>query len=159
MTERVRAEDLFFAIKRIGLDWTARMEMRFPGENITGIQVYFLVYILRHHPQGTYITEVCREIGVAKSTLSELVRKLKDKGYLAFEKNPEDIRRKRIIPTQKLLIRKSQLLETADRTEAEIFSVLDYQEQIQMYRMEKKILAQLTRMEDSEKKRQEVYLP
>lgn len=62
------------------------MEMRFPGENITGIQVYFLVYILRHHPQGTYITEVCREIGVAKSTLSELVRKLKDKGYLAFEK-------------------------------------------------------------------------
>ena len=159
MTERVRAEDLFFAIKRIGLDWTARMEMRFPGENITGIQVYFLVYILRHHPQGTYITEVCRELGVAKSTLSELVRKLKDKGYLAFEKNPEDIRRKRIIPTQKLLIRKSQLLETADRTEAEIFSVLDHQEQIQMYRMEKKILTQLTRMEDSEKKKQEVYLP
>lgn len=96
---------------------------------------------------------------MAKSTLSELVRKLKDKGYLAFEKNPEDIRRKRIIPTQKLLIRKSQLLETADRTEAEIFSVLDHQEQIQMYRMEKKILTQLTRMEDSEKKKQEVYLP
>lgn len=65
MTERVRAEDLFFAIKRIGLDWT----------------------------------------------------------------------------------------------EAEIFSVLDHQEQIQMYRMEKKILTQLTRMEDSEKKKQEVYLP
>src|SRR5699024_12659053 len=113
MTERVRAEDLFFAIKRIGLDWTARMEMRFPGENITGIQVYFLVYILRHHPQGTYITEVCREIGVAKSTLSELVRKLKDKGYLAFDKKPEEIRRKGIMTKQQERITQRQTEATA----------------------------------------------
>ena len=95
MTERVRAEDLFFAIKRIGLDWTARMEMRFPGENITGIQVYFLVYILRHHPKGTYITELCHEIGISKATLSVLVKKLREKGYLCFRENPGMSGRKR----------------------------------------------------------------
>ena len=45
-----------------------------------------MVYLLRHHPQGTYLTELCREIGVSKPTLSVLMKKLREKGYLTFRK-------------------------------------------------------------------------
>ena len=72
MEESFRTEELLFRIKKIGLNLAALMELNLKNESITGVQVYFLVYILRHHPQGTYLTELCREIGVSKPTLSAL---------------------------------------------------------------------------------------
>ena len=47
--------------------------------------------------------------------------------------------------------------EGGDQTETEIVSVLNPREQFQMWQLEQKLLAQLARMEDSEKK--EVSLP
>ena len=159
MTESFRTEEMFFMMKKINLDWTAQLEMKFPRKDVTGVQLYFLVYILRHHPKGTYITELCHEIGVAKSTLPELIKKLREKGYLYFERNPDDIRKKKVVPTEQLLNKAEELLKNADQIEAEIFSVLDRQERIQMWKLEKKLLMQLAKMEDNEKNRQEVYLP
>ena len=96
---------------------------------------------------------------MAKSTLSELIKKLREKGYLYFERNPDDIRKKKVVPTEQLLNKAEELLKNADQIEAEIFSVLDRQERIQMWKLEKKLLMQLAKMEDNEKNRQEVYLP
>ena len=57
---------------------TAQLELNLKNKDMTGVQVYFLVYILRHHPQGTYLTELCREIGVSKATLSALIKKMRE---------------------------------------------------------------------------------
>ena len=54
-------------VKRLSLNMTAQLELNLKNKDMTGVQVYFLVYILRHHPQGTYLTELCREIGVSRS--------------------------------------------------------------------------------------------
>ena len=43
--------------------------------------------------------------------------------------------------------------------ESEICSGLDRQEKIQLMNLEEKLLTQLSRMEQNEKNRQEVYLP
>ena len=64
-----------------------------------------------------------------------------------------------MVPTEQLLNKAEELLKNADQIEAEIFSVLDRQERIQMWKLEKKLLMQLAKMEDNEKNRQEVYLP
>ena len=56
MTESFRPEELLFMMKRINLNLTAQLELSLKSKNITGVQVYFLVYILRHHPKGTYLT-------------------------------------------------------------------------------------------------------
>ena len=45
-------------------------EVRLGDEEVSGTQVYFLVYLLRHHPQSTYLTELSREIGLSKSLSS-----------------------------------------------------------------------------------------
>lgn len=75
MTEDFKSEDLLFMMKKINLKLSAQMELRLKRKDITGVQVYFLVYILRHHPKGTYLTELYHEIGVSKPTLSALIKK------------------------------------------------------------------------------------
>lgn len=61
---------------------------------MTSVQIYFRVYILRHHPNGTYFTELCHEIGVSKATLSALIKKYTvktvkktDRRYIYCEKS------------------------------------------------------------------------
>ena len=108
---------------------------------LLGVQVYFLVYILRHHPNGTYLTELCREIGASKSTLSALIKKLREKGYLYFQEDPEDIRRKEVLPTERLLEEGSAFVAQADQMETEVCSALDRQEKGQLWDLGQKLLA------------------
>ena len=82
MTDDFRAEELIYFMKKIGLDLAALMDCCLRNDELSGIQVYFLVYLLRHHSQGTYLTELCRETGMSKATLSALIKKLREKDYL-----------------------------------------------------------------------------
>ena len=156
MTESSETEELLFMIKKIGLNLSARMELSLKNRDLTGVQVYFLVYILRHHPDGTYLTELYHEIGVSKATLSALIKKLKEKNYLCFLEDPEDIRKKKILPSEKLLNEREGFLQETEQMETEILSVLDRQEQIQLKNLEEKLIRQFTEMEQKEKNRQEV---
>lgn len=158
MEESFRTEELLFRIKKIGLNLAALMELNLKNESITGVQVYFLVYILRHHPQGTYLTELCREIGVSKPTLSALIKKMREKGYLDLHEDPDDVRKKKVLPTEKLLAEGDRFIEKAGQMESEICSVLDGNEKAQLMNLEEKLLMQFDRMEQNEKNRQEVYL-
>ena len=52
MTEDFRTEELLFMVRKISMDLTAQIELCFKSENMSGIQAYFMVYILRHHPEA-----------------------------------------------------------------------------------------------------------
>ena len=148
MKEDFKAEELIFMMKKVGLDLTSQMEAELRYENMSGPQIYFMVYLLRHHPQGTYITELCHEIGVSKSTLSMLIKKLRKAGYIVFQENPQDIRKKKLLPTQKLLDESSNFLERA---------ALDRREREELWKLERKLLLHLAGKEQN-KERQEVTL-
>ena len=158
MTESFRTEEMFFMMKKINLDWTAQLEMKFPRKDVTGVQLYFLVYILRHHPEGTYLTDIARETGVSKSTLSALIKKLREKGYLYFQENPCDVRKKTVLPTEKLKLEGNAFLKKAEEMEDEICSGLSRQEKIQLLELEQKLLAQLSRMEHDETKKDRRFI-
>lgn len=157
MKEDFKAEELFFMMKKVGLDLTSQMEAELRYENMSGPQIYFMVYLLRHHPQGTYITELCHEIGVSKSTLSMLIKKLRKAGYIIFQENPQDIRKKKLLPTQKLLDESSNFLERAEQMETKICNVLDRTEREELWKLERKLLLHLAGKEQN-KERQEVTL-
>ena len=99
--EDQKIEELIFMMRRVGLDLSLRLEQELRHGDLSGVQVYLMVYLLRHHRDGTYLTEICKEVGVSKSTLSALLNKLRKSGYIRFEENPEDIRRKKVLPTEK----------------------------------------------------------
>ena len=150
MTEDIRTEELLFMAKKIGLDLTSQLEFYLGDQEMSGVQAYFMVYILRHHPEGTYLTELCREIGLSKSTLSAMLKKVRKAGYILFREEQEDIRKKKILPTDKLRAEDEQLLRKADRMKSELFSVLDQQEKALLWKLERKLLLHLTDMEHSQ---------
>ena len=158
MEEDFRTERQLYLMRRNSLNLTEQLELNLKDGNISGIQVYFLVYILRHHPEGTYLTELCREIGVSKSTLSVLIKKLRIEGYLCFQENPEDIRKKKVLPTEKLNAEKEQFLQKALQAEKEICGALDGREWEQLCMLEQKLLAQLARTEHEEMRTDRRYL-
>ena len=162
MAESFKTEELLFMMKRINLSLTAQMELSLGNKEITGVQVYFLVYILRHHPDGTYLTELCREIGVSKPTLSALIKKLREKDYLYILTDPDDVRKKKVLPAAKLREEGKEFMRKADRLEEEICSALEQKEKVQLWNLEQKLMRRFAGMEHSEKNeknRQEVYLP
>ena len=151
MPEGFRKEELLFMTKKIGLNLSAQLELSLKSRNITGVQVYFLVYILRHHPNGTYLTELCREIGLSKATMSALIKKLREKDYLYFHEEPDDVRKKKILPTAKLIAEGDEFLQKAGELESQICSALDPQEQVQLWNLEKKLIGRFAEMDQNEK--------
>ena len=152
MIEEFQTERLLLLLKKINIDMELRLEKALRKEDMSGTQAYFLVYILRHHPVGTYITELCHEIGVSKATLSTLAKKLREKGYLCFEENPKDVRKKKLVPTEKLTVQEEEFLSRAQQVEEKICQVLDLKERQQLWELEHKILIGLSEKEN----RQEV---
>ena len=152
MIEEFQTERLLLLLKKINIDMELRLEKALGKEDMSGTQAYFLVYILRHHPGGTYITELCHEIGVSKATLSTLAKKLREKGYLCFEENPKDVRKKKLVPTEKLTVQEEEFLSRAQQVEEKICQVLDLKERQQLWELEHKILIGLSEKEN----RQEV---
>ena len=149
--EKFRKDEMVFLMKKMNIDLEIRLEKALRRKNLSGTQVYFLVYILRHHPLGTYITELCREVGISKATLSVLVKKLREKGYLCFRENPGDVRKKMILPTEKLNEEGAEFLRQAERLETEICGALEPGETQRLWELENKILTGLSETE----KRQE----
>ena len=148
MVQDVREDELLFLMKKINIDMEIQLKSYLECEGMSGTQVYFMVYILRHHPKGTYISEMCREIGVSKATLSVLVKKLREKGYLYFEEDPRDIRKKKIIPAEKLIVRGNDFLQKAERMEAHFCGGLDSQEKECLWNLEQKFLMQMSTLEN-----------
>ena len=88
---------------------------------------------------------------MSKATLSALIKKMREKGYLYFLEDPDDVRKKKVLPTEKLVKDGNRFIQKADQMESEICSGLDRQEKIQLMNLEEKILTQLSRMEQNEK--------
>lgn len=153
MTERFQIENLFMMFKKISWNLSAQLEVRLGDEEVSGTQVYFLVYLLRHHPQGTYLTELSREIGLSKSTLSALIKRLRKSGYLCFGKTPGDVRKKQVCPTEKLLAEQEEFFRRTSRMEAEFDKSLSSREQQQLWNLGQKLLRQLMQTKSEETKK------
>lgn len=151
MSDHYSPERLFFLTRKIGMNLSEQLDAALKTDCITGIQVYFLVYILRHHPEGTYLTELCRETGMSKATLSALVKKMREKQYLYFLENPDDVRRKKILPTDKLIREGDLFLNKADEMENKVCSVLEQSEQEQLWELEKKLICGFEKQNKNQK--------
>lgn len=147
MNEMAGEEELLLLLKKMAVQLEIQLEHHLREEDVSGVQVYLMVHILRHHPNGTYITELCNELGVSKTTMSLLIKKLREKHYLSFQENETDDRKKRIILTDKLKQAAAEFLEKANDMEQEICRNLGTEERTQLKKIEHKILDQCYRME------------
>ena len=53
-------EELLALMKKISIRLEIQLEQNLREDDVSGVQVYLLVHILRRHRNGTYISELCR---------------------------------------------------------------------------------------------------
>lgn len=116
MTSR---EQLYFFAKRYCRAAQDTLEQKIRRQGLTASQGFLLLHIVQEHPEGVTLTQLHQELGLAKGTLSGMVKILRDKGFLQAEVCREDERQRLLFPTERL--RSIQLeLEQAVRCTDEV---------------------------------------
>ena len=71
------------------------------GADVTGVQAQMLLYLLRQGETGASVTDLHQVSGYSKATISNLVKRLREKGYVRAEPCREDDRRRLLFTTEK----------------------------------------------------------
>ncbi len=129
--------------RQISIQLELRANEELSREGLTAMQAHMLRYILRHSEEGTSLTTIHREFGYSMASLSSLLKRLREKGYVRVERCMGDDRRKLLFATEKA----SQLQESLDRSidglQERLYDQFSPEELDQLDRMQKKLLRNL----------------
>lgn len=98
------------ALDRSALVWDSRkiniqldqmVNQSLVKEDITVVQAQILLHILRQAESGASVTALHRDLHYAKATISNLIKRLRQKGYVRTEHCREDDRRRLLFSTEK----------------------------------------------------------
>ena len=131
-----------------------KRQMLWPDEpgDLTILQKSILHFILFETMQrDLYQKDLEKEFKVRRSTASENLRLLEKKGYLYRECAKEDARLKKIIPTEKAVCLRGQLLKSIERTEERIRHGIPEEDLKVFFRVLKQISANLSSWEEENK--------
>ena len=131
-----------------------KRQMLWPDEpgDLTILQKSILHFILFETMQrDLYLKDLEKEFKVRRSTASENLRLLEKKGYLYRECAKEDARLKKIIPTEKAVCLRGQLLKSIERTEERIRQGIPEEDLKVFFRVLKQISANLSSWEEENK--------
>ena len=67
---------------------------------LSSIQSVIILYIY-HHPRDNKVTDICKRLNKSTNTISPLINRLVEKGYLAKKQNSVDARVTHIVLTEK----------------------------------------------------------
>lgn len=131
-----------------------KRQMLWPDEpgDLTILQKSILHFIVFETMQrDLYQKDLEKEFKVRRSTASENLRLLEKKGYLYRECAKEDARLKKIIPTEKAVCLRGQLLKSIERTEERIRQGIPEEDLKVFFRVLKQISANLSSWEEENK--------
>ncbi len=74
MKEEISKEDLLLMVKQLDLSLDARMNRIMGKKDLSGSQAAVLCYLLRHHPEGSCIRELCGELYRLQKKLLRSIR-------------------------------------------------------------------------------------
>lgn len=140
------------AIARDNRQISIRLELRanaaLSQKGLTAIQAHMLRYILRHSERGTSLTDIHREFGYSMASLSSLLKRLREKGYVRVERCEGDDRRKLLFGTEKGSAIQESLERSMDRVQDRLYDRFSTEELAELDRMQKKMLHNLSTFQD-----------
>ena len=126
---------------------------------LTGVQAQILLYILEHPESGVSSTQIHRESGYSKATISGLIKRLHEKGYVRIEPCVQDDRKKLLFATEKTRKVHTELLKLADGFCDQLYEGFSDEELTALWQMQKKLLRNLkvfhATQQEEEQKREE----
>ena len=121
-------------------------------EKLTAVQAYILRYILYRNQRGTSLTEIHKAFGCSMATLSSVVKRLREKGYVRTECCAGDDRCKLLFATEKGQRVHADLDSTICAAEQRIYGCFSTEELLTLDRLQQKLLKNLVSLIKSAQK-------
>ena len=125
----------------IGLDQLANSFLS--RADITGVQALTPLYILQNAEEGVSVTSLHLASGHSKATVSRLVKRLWEKGYISLEPSPEDGRQRRLRGTEEGRQLRQFLEQSIARAEEQLYRGFSAAELRELERLQRKMLENL----------------
>ena len=136
------AADLMRNMKKIHIVLEAHLNARMAGEDLTAAQANVLFFILAH--AGVHSTCIHQQLGISRGTVSGLIKKLREKGYVRFDSCETDDRRKPISVTEKARALQETLNGSITELERLTFRGFTEQDCEAFSRLQEKVLRNLS---------------
>lgn len=112
--------------------------------DITGVQALTLLYILQNSREGVSVTSLHLASGHSKATVSRLVKRLWEKGYVSLEPSREDGRQRLLYGTQEGRRLQGFLEQSIAQSEERLYRGFSAGELEALDRLQKKMLSNLS---------------
>ena len=119
---------------------------------LTAVQACTLRFILCRTQQGTSPTEIHKAFGCSMATLSSVVKRLREKGYVRAECCAGDDRCKLLFATEKGQRVHADLDSAVRAAEQRIYGCFSTEELLTLDRLQRKLLKNLLSLMESEQK-------
>lgn len=113
------------------------------ASDVTGVQAQMLLYILRHSETGVSVTDLHQISGYSKATISNLVKRLREKGYIRVEACEQDDRRRLLFSTEKGRRIQALLAASIRKVENSLYRGLSAEELSTLDQLQKRMLQNL----------------
>lgn len=130
--------------RQISIQLELRANEVLAQKGLTAMQAHMLLYILRHSEEGASLTTIHRESGYSMASLSGLLKRLREKGYVRVERCAGDDRRKLLFATEKGRAVRESLDRSIQAVQARLYDRFTPEELTELDRMQKKMLHNLS---------------
>lgn len=134
----------FFHLLHTTRQLNIRLEMylnqAISGQGLTAAQAQLLLYILRSGENGVCATEIHHALRISKPSVSALVKKLKEKGYVTTQASLSDDRQKIIVATDSGKKMTQSIRKTMTGLQKRICTGLEKQELAELQYLQEKML-------------------
>ena len=143
--------------RQIGIQLELWANRTMAKEHLTGCQSQVLLYILCHNDTGTSLTASHHAYGYSKATLSQLIKQLREKGYVRAEPCRGDDRRKLLYGTESGQQMLQRLSEENRKAQAWLDMNFTSAELLAMEHLQHKMLHKLNQLNTSQQKEASVH--
>ena len=119
---------------------------------LTAAQASILLHVLNQGEEGTSMTAIHRAFGYSMPTLSGMLKRLREKGYLRVEPCADDDRCKKLLGTEKGRRLRRELEERSRQMEERLYSCFTSQELRDLDALQRKLLGHLSILTDERRK-------
>ena len=117
-------------------------------KELTAIQALVLLYVLDHSEQGVFLTDIQRKFHSSMAAMSELVKRLREKGYIEVRSCPGDERRKILSGSRMGKEVREFLNHEIEEMPDQIYSGFSPEELRTLDRLQKKMLRNLSALKE-----------
>lgn len=111
--EEQKDVEILKLIKKLNLSVSVNVDRMFAEYGLTASQCEVLDYLLDRMDDEVFSTDLHVDLGTSRASVSMILKRLRQKGYVIFRSSLEDDRRKRIYLTERSCRMKQKIDEKA----------------------------------------------